>query len=320
MAVLRALPAKRAATGDDESRNNLIALQTTLASQCLEMGYWPTAAPVRWKRRGEVDSLDWRNIAFEIPGRTRPDEVLVVGAHFDAVPTTPGADDNGSGTAALLEIARVLRARPMHRTVRFVLFNLEELGHTGSNQYAAQCRDDHKAGTPRLVGMLSLETIGYYSDAPGSQRSPFKGIKGVPEPDKGDFIAMTTIAAYSPFARALDAAARAGEPGLKTQVIDMFPIAPPDLLRSDHTPFLLMGVPAVMITDTADFRNPNYHKPGDTFETINAEAFTRSVRGLAAAVHALAGPLEAGPPPDWSAPKQTPIPTPAEPDGKTPSQ
>lgn len=313
MEGVRALPAKRAAAGDEQSQKNLLALQGTLARRAVEMGYWPTASPIKWKRRTDPEALDWRNISFEIRGRSRPEEVLLVSAHFDAVPAAPGADDDGSGTSALLDMARALHGRAMHRTVRFVLFNLEELGHTGSNQYVTAIREDHRAGSPRIVGMMSLEMLGYYSDQPGSQRSPFKGLEGVPSPDKGDFIALTTISSASKFVRALDAAARTGEPSLKTVVIDMFPIAPPDLLRSDHTPFLLMGVPAVMVTDTADFRNANYHKPTDTPETLNPEGFARTVRGLTAAVHALAGPMELGDPPDWSPPPIRPRPADAPP-------
>ncbi|MBL8990353.1 MAG: M28 family peptidase [Phycisphaerae bacterium] len=308
MATVRWLPASRSAAGDERSRANLLALQTDLAARAVELGYWPTAHPVRWKRRTEATGLDWRNISFEIPGRTAPQEVLIVGAHFDAVPGSPGADDNGSGTAGLLEMARVLRDRPMHRTVRFVLFNLEELGHTGSNQYVAQVRGSHLDGSQRIVGMLSLEMLGYYSSEPGSQRNPFRNVAGAPQRDTGDFLALATIAAHGPFCRALEAAMRTDLPDFAAVSIDMFPIAPPDLLRSDHAPFLLLGVPAVMVTDTANFRNPHYHKATDTPDTLDAAGFARAVRALADAVHALAGPLDAGPPPTWNEPakKQEP--------------
>lgn len=299
MATVRWLPASRAAAGDEQSRASLLALQTDLAVKAVELGYWPTAHPVRWKRRAEPTGLDWRNISFEIPGRTAPQEVLVVGAHFDAVPGSPGADDNGSGTAAVLEIARVLRGRPMHRTVRFVLFNLEELGHIGSNQYVAQVRAEHLEGSQRIVGMLSLEMLGYFTAEPGSQRNPFRNVAGAPQRDTGNFLALATIAAHGPFCRALEAAMRTDLPDFQAVSIDMFPIAPPDLLRSDHAPFLLLGVPAVMVTDTANFRNPNYHKATDTPDTLDPAGFARAVRALADAVHALAGPLDAGPAPSW---------------------
>src|SRR5205823_6873781 len=113
------------------------------------------------------------------PGTDLPGEVLIVGGHFDAVPDAPGADDDGSGTAAVLELARVLKGHPVRRTVRLIFFNLEEVGLKGSAEYLRSARPAFDSGKEKLIGMLSLEMLGYFSDAAGSQKSPIPRIEGV---------------------------------------------------------------------------------------------------------------------------------------------
>src|SRR6185369_13008798 len=103
----------------------------------------------------------------------------LLGAHFDAVPNAPGADDNGSGTAALLEIARVLHGRTVRRTIRMVFFNLEEIGLKGSVEYVRLYKPTLDAKKESLIGMVSMEMLGFYSDEPKSQRSPIPKIEGV---------------------------------------------------------------------------------------------------------------------------------------------
>jgi hypothetical protein len=137
--------------------------------------------------------------------------------------------------------------------------------------------------------MISLEMLGYYSDAPGSQRSPVKAVEGVFEPPTvGNFVGAVTVSAHRAFCRRLASEMERGAPGLKVFPFDFLPLPMPDILRSDHAPFMLAGVPAIMLTDTANFRNPNYHKASDTPETIDERRFTLAVRGLCAAVEALA--------------------------------
>ncbi len=322
VATLRALPTKRAAAGDAEHVAGLLQIQSLLADQAKAMGFEVATPRVHWKRRSHApDSpaamAEWRNIVFDHRGTTLPHEVIIVGAHFDAVPDCPGADDNGTGTAAVLEIARVLKDRPTRRTIRFVLFNLEEVGLVGAVQFVAAFAEqnaskstDSKEGTApattpeTIVGMLSLEMLGCYRDEPDSQSIPFK-IPGITFPTVGNFIALAGVLSARPFIRQLDEQIRAAPlpppppstadaPGVaqpvKTFVFDFSPIAPPDLLRSDHAPFLLRGHPAVMITDTANFRNPNYHQPTDTIDTLDLNRYTQTVAALAHATHALAGP------------------------------
>lgn len=251
-------------------------------------------------------SHEWINIIVDLPGTTKRQEVLIIGAHFDSVPDSPGADDNGTGTAAAIELVRVLHQLPRQRTIRIILFNHEEIGLHGSAKYALQWRASHgpaadppKPGEIRekLIGMVSLEMLGFYSDAPNSQKNPFAGMPGMPQLTAGDFLAICGTSKHRPFNRAFSSAMLTAEPAVKTVLIDQFPneqmaFVPPDLLRSDHAPFLNMDLPALMLTDTANFRNPNYHKPTDTVATIDAARYTAAVRAVAGAAWLLAGGAE----------------------------
>ena len=320
MATLRSLPTARAALGDEASREGLRKTEEQLIGALKELGYTPELHEFKWalpaRRFGDLKQEEkpkpqehtFRNIIVEIPGKELPGEVLVVGAHFDTVPTTPGADDNGSGTSALLELARVLKEEPLKRTVRLVFFNLEEVGLVGSSRYVASLREKGVVGKPeagnrkpesektggqgeaeaapkeKIIGMISLECIGYFSDEPGSQKSPIPPIKGVFEPPTvGDGIALVGFQRDQAFVNALTKGMKAGAAELRVDAF-AFPMPLPDLMRSDHAPFYAAGVPAVMLTDTANFRNPNYHQPTDTVDTIDAERFTLVVKGVAGAV------------------------------------
>jgi aminopeptidase YwaD len=241
----------------------------------------------------------WHNIIVNIPGSELPNEVVLIGAHFDAVPGAPGADDNGTGTAALLEVARVLKDHPNKRTIRLVFFNLEECGLIGSSRYVTQARPDWKGGKndagesqppkEKIVGMVSLEMLGYFSDEPNSQKSPLPPVKDVFEPPTvGDTIAVVGLKGDQAFISKLTGGMQKSAPGLKLTVVDFLPFPIPDMTRSDHRPFMLAGIPAVMVTDTANFRNPNYHKATDTLETIDAKRFTLVAKAIAGATYELA--------------------------------
>jgi hypothetical protein len=315
---LKDLPTQRAALGDIAHQQGLADTEQLLIERLKAMGYHPELQPLSWniqkqkehearlaeagavqprplpETTEELASRTWHNIIVDLPGTDLPGEVLILGAHFDAVPGTPGADDNGSGTAALLEIARVLKDVPMRRTVRLIFFNLEEIGLRGSIDYVRQHKAKFDSGAETLIGMVSLEMLGYFSDEPDSQRSPVPPIPGVFEPPTvGDFIAIATVRKHQEFSQRLAREMAAAEPGLKVLTADFFPIAPPDLLRSDHAPFMSAGLPAVILTDTSEFRNPNYHKPTDTVDSLDHARFTLVVRALAGAAHAIAEPAEA---------------------------
>lgn len=293
MQTLRELPITRAAMGAKEDIEGLAHTEEFVIKRLEDLGYKPAtediewAMPVRsWAGKDHVPRK-WRNVIAEKTGTKVPEEVIVVSAHLDTVVGTPGADDDGTGVAALLELARVLRDEPLARTVRLAFFNLEEVGLAGSRQHVTA-----RAGAKeRVLGMMSLEMLGYFTDEPGSQRTPIPEIPGVFKPSTvGDFISIVGIKAHQAFSARLEAEMLKAAPGLKTARVDFLPIPAPDLLRSDHAPFLAAGLPAVMITDTANFRNPNYHKPGDTVETIDAQRFTLVVQALAGAVRAIAEP------------------------------
>src|SRR5262249_23267334 len=160
---------------------------------------------------------------------------------------------------------RVLKDRPMRRTVRFVLFNLEEVGVAGSSQYvAALPTEEQQPGRPKIIGVMSLGMLGGYGSEPESQGDTVPGLEGVARPTRGDFVGRAGLLGSRPFIRTLDEQMRKAEPLCKTAVFDLSPIPLPDLMRSDHAPFMSVGIPAVMVTDTANYRNPNYHQPSDT--------------------------------------------------------
>ena len=299
IAHIKALPTSRAAWGDEASKKGLRETETQIVAKLKEMGYEPVLDPVDFlgARSGDVESMPekpWHNIIVEIPGKTRPDEVLILSAHIDAVPGSPGADDDGTGVATVLEAARVLKDAPMQRTVRLIFFNLEEVGLVGSRAYVQRIKPDLDAKKYTILGMASIDMIGYYSSEPNSQKSPIPAMGKFKPPTVGDFIGTAGILAHRHFSQALDRAMHAAEPGengVKTVVVDFLPIAPPDLLRSDHAPFLAAGVPAVIMSDTANFRSAHYHKPTDTIETLDAERFAIGARSIIGAYHALAGPV-----------------------------
>jgi hypothetical protein len=206
-------------------------------------------------------------------------EVIVVGAHYDSVVGSPGANDNGSGVAAVIELARLLRDRAGtgSKRIRLVLFVNEEPPYfktedMGSLHYARALAERKE----RVVAMYSLETIGFYSSASGSQRypAPFNLIF----PDRGDFVAFVS----TPYARAL-----VWETIRSFRSHTPFPsiggVAPdivPGIDWSDHWSFEQFGFPAMMVTDTAPFRYPHYHQASDTPDKVDSEKLARVVKGM----------------------------------------
>jgi len=224
---------------------------------------------------------DVENLVAELPGTARPDEIVVVGAHYDTERGTPGADDNASAVAVLLEAARAMRSAACERTVRFVAFTCEEAPHfytsdMGSQVYARRCR----ARGERVVAMLSLEMLGYYSSAPGSQQAP----PSLPRflrwilPGTADFVAAV---GNLPSWRLLWRFRR----GFKRAVaFPLFSICLPEFVReirlSDNSSFWDQGYPALMVTDTSFLRNPHYHEPTDTPETLDYGRMSLVTRGV----------------------------------------
>jgi hypothetical protein len=206
-------------------------------------------------------------------------ETVVVGAHYDSAIGAPGANDNGSGVAAVIELARLLGdlKGKTPRRIRLVLFVNEEMPYfrtqeMGSWQYAAALA----ARNERVVAMYSLETIGWYASAPGSQRYPFPF--GLLFPDRGDFLAFVGMLDARPLLRASIGSFRS-----HTQFPTIGGVAPafiPGIDFSDHWAFAQHGFPAIMLTDTAPYRYPHYHTFGDTPDKVDADKLARVVKGI----------------------------------------
>ena len=229
----------------------------------------------------EVLGLEVHNIVAEREGSTRPDEIVVVGAHYDSENGTPGADDNASGVAGALELARRFAGREPERTVRFVLFANEEAPYAGTRAMGSMraARQAREAGEA-IVVMYSLEMLGYYTDEPGTQGYP-AGLDWL-YPSTGDFIAFVgNLSSRSQVRRSVGAFRRAVD----------FPsqgIASPEAIRgvrfSDHASYWRYDYPGVMVTDTAFFRNDHYHRPSDKPSTLDYTRMARVVDGLEAVV------------------------------------
>jgi hypothetical protein len=218
------------------------------------------------------------NIVVEIQGTVRPDEIVIFGAHYDSVMGCPGANDNASGVAALLELARLQSGQPSARTLRFVAFVNEEppffwTGDMGSAVYAARCR----ARNENIVAMLSLETLGYYSDAPHSQKYPSPVFEWF-FPATGNFVGFIGSSSARALVRKTVASFRhhaafpsqgAALPGVISGVE-----------WSDNWGFSGQGYPALMVTDTAPFRYSYYHTPHDTPDKLDYDRFAYVVSML----------------------------------------
>ncbi|WP_448597684.1 M28 family peptidase [Thermoleptolyngbya sp.] len=217
-----------------------------------------------------------RNLVLKLPGQQSDRPPILIGAHYDAVPGSPGADDNASGVAVLLELGRSLSASPACHPVWLVAFDLEEFGMLGSHH----CAEQFYAQGQRLRLMLSLEMLGYCDSQPGSQKYPADFFYRL-YPREGNFLALVGNPAVTLDMQHLSRSLRqvGGVPA------HWFPApnrakALPDLRRSDHAPFWDLGYPAVMITDTADQRNPHYHQASDRPETLNLDFLTGVCQGL----------------------------------------
>ena len=227
-----------------------------------------------------------KNLVVEFHGSKQPDKIIVIGAHYDTQANAPGADDNGSGVAGLLEVARLLRGKSFVRTIRYVAFVNEEPPYfhsqtMGSLVYAKRCREREE----NILGMVAFEMIGCYSNQKGSQQypRPFNLVF----PSRGNFIGFISNASSASFLRQCIGLFRksASFPSEGAVCPDRIP----DAGFSDHWSFWQQGYPAIMVTDTAYFRNTYYHTPEDTADKLDFECIARVVQGLAGMVEGLAG-------------------------------
>lgn len=284
-----------------------------------EIGYQPNVITYSAIYKGQEFYV--QNIEVVIPGSipasngiaikdSTHTECIVIGAHYDTVRFSPGADDNGSGIAALIEIARYLYdlklddKTTIKRTIKLVAFPNEEWPYSvdnqtgnhfgynmGSVQYAKQAKEKGEV----ITGMISLESIGYFSNQPNSQKYPWylKWLKYF-YGDRGNFLMMLGDLSSQSFQKKWLTYYNQinGEAGSMHAIA--LPGWIPNVYRSDHAAFSLEGFPAFMITDTANFRNQHYHQPTDNITTINFTLFTKATINLIATIQCLAldGPLK----------------------------
>jgi Zn-dependent M28 family amino/carboxypeptidase len=230
------------------------------------------------------------NLIVEKSGNKRADEIILLGAHYDTVYSTPGADDNASAVAVLLEVSRLLREHQCKRTIRYVAFACEEppyfnVGAMGSQHHARQAR----MRGDKIRGMLCLEMVGYFSTADNSQTVPPLIPKWMRRffPHRGDFLAavgnMPSWKLCWNFRRGFKRGARS---------MPLFSICLPEKINeirlSDNSSFWDQGYPALMLTDTSFLRNPNYHRATDTPDTLDYQRMTEVTIGVATALRFLA--------------------------------
>jgi len=260
-----------------ESVSTVLAAENWLIDRLEAYGIEP--------RRDEVDInvSTVANIEASFPGKTRPNEIVLIGAHYDTVAGSPGANDNASGVALLLATAKRLVAEPTDRTVRIVFFVNEESPFNsgiqmGSNVYAKRSR----AGDDAIVLMIAVDSIGYYMNEKGSQNRP--PLVGQLLPSRGNFVAFLS-----------DRENR----GLLDRVVAVFQeqsrfpsigVASDSkqLNRSDHAPFLWQGYAAILMSDTSEGRDPHYHSPTDTAGNLDYDQMARMADGFVETVRVLA--------------------------------
>jgi hypothetical protein len=227
----------------------------------------------------------YNNIVVTLEGGTRREETIVIGAHYDTTFGTPGADDNASAVAVLLELCRALKDYRPERTLRLIFFVLEEppafmTPAMGSYVYAMKARDRGE----NIVGMIGLEMVGYFNEAAGSQAFPVPGLHWL-FPDRGNFIGVVGNVPSRELTLAVAESMKAGSE-LPVEHLVALPFIP-GIGLSDHGSFWKMGFRAVMVTDTAFYRNPNYHGEKDTIVTLRFDKMSQLVRGMVHAVEYL---------------------------------
>jgi hypothetical protein len=240
-----------------------------------------------------------QNIIGRKPGLFQEKKTIIVDAHFDAVNNSPGADDNGSSLTAVLIASKILSNFQFEKSLKFIAFDKEENGLLGSSFYVNNSIPNYE----ETESVLNMEMIGYYDDAPNSQLVPNGFSQLFPAAidsistggNQGVWLFTVGNANSTSLSYAFDTIARNYVPNVKSLVLNVpgnGQVAP-DLRRSDHAPFWDAGYSALMLTDGADFRNANYHTPGDSLETLNFPFLVRNVKAVTAVAASLAKPISA---------------------------
>jgi Zn-dependent M28 family amino/carboxypeptidase len=227
----------------------------------------------------EEDSFQWegkthKNILGVKRGEASPDRVVILGAHYDTVPGSPGADDNASAIAVLLEVARNIQKISLGSTLKLIAFGLEEYGYVGSLRYAERA----KRGREEILGMISLEMVGF--TGPRQDYPSYMDPKVYPV--VGDFIGIVGNENSKALLEVVHRTFKTQIPQLPSEFL-LVPgngVGMEEVRSSDHSPFWDQGFPALLVTDTAFLRNPNYHLPSDTMETLDFEFMRKVAVGI----------------------------------------
>lgn len=251
---------------------NLKAAEDYVFTGFERLGYQPRRQSYLYRGR-EVSNI--------IAGEVASGGYYILGAHLDTVAGTPGADDNASGVAVLLEVARLARGLNLPRPWTFIGFTCEEPPASftpamGSWVYAHQARRRRD----RILGMFCMEMVGYYCGEPHSQNLPLS-LRLLGYPTTGDFLGLVSDRRSRALMQRLKAAFKGG---CRLPTVSLtVPLSGhllPEVRLSDHANFWDLGYPAVMLTDTAFLRNPHYHGPGDVMANLDLESMTELVLGL----------------------------------------
>ena len=293
IALREALRAKvQKLAGEIGERNIRQYPQLNAAADFIEHSFSQAGLPTR-RVSYEMSGQACHNIEAEIPGN-RP-EIIVVGAHYDSVFGSPGANDNGSGAAAVLALAERFAAREKqqhspqrapNKTLRFVAFVNEEPPHflsgdMGSLVYARRCKEHGD----KVSAMISLETIGYFSDAANSQTYPSPGLD-LFYPRVGNFIGfVSNVRSRALLRRVVTLFRKSTKIPAEGASLPSFI---PGVSWSDQWSFWQQGYPAIMVTDTAPFRYPYYHSSNDTPDKLDYDRFTLVVSGMEKVIRELA--------------------------------
>ena len=236
----------------------------------------------------EANNVQVRNLIAELPGKDRRDEIVVVAAHYDTVPGSPGANSSGSGMAALISLARAFAGDSQSRTIRFVALVNEESperegGGAGGREYVAACR----AKGYRIVAMINLRSLGFYTDAPDTQKTP-AGVEGESFGPVGNFLALI---GENDDRFMIDSAKTAFAAASAVPVVGrIFARGTAEEIQSVSEPFREAGVHALVATDTASFRYPHHHQATDTLEKIDLKKLESVTVGLKAVLDLRANP------------------------------
>jgi len=257
----------------------------------------PFSSPDQLKRCGDYIAEQFRHFQLTVSSEPVPfeagssDNILgykmgtesdldpfVLAAHYDTVEGSPGADDNASAVATLLEIAYCLQPVSLKTPLVFAAFTLEEYGFVGSHHHILEAKKNNKG----FNGMISLEMVGYRDSKPGSQSYPVY-VNATEYPDTGDFIAVVGNEPSTELTHQVTEGMRNSEPTLPVEqlIVPGSGIDFTEVRLSDHSPFWEHDIPAVMITDTAFFRNPNYHQATDTVETLDLKFIRDTTEAVA---------------------------------------